>query len=710
MPTAVPPSPARTATTGTATTTVATTRAATTTAATTTVATTARAAAFRPDIEGLRGIAVLAVLCFHAAVPGVTGGYVGVDVFFVISGFLITGMLVARPLGLLDFAARRARRILPAAAVVLVATALAGGLLLDPLRGTDLARDLLAAAGQFANWRFVGQQTDYLAAGRDPSVVQHFWSLGVENQFYALWGVLLLGLGRLLPRRRTALTWLVTLAVGAGSLLLCLRWTAQSAPLGYFSTASRLWEFAAGGAAALLARRLALRSAAAGAPHGRSRTGRAAMCLLGWLGAAAVLAAVRWYDRATPFPGTAALLPAVGTAAVLLAGGSGRPAGRTEIGRLLATRPLRAVGRLSYPWYLWHWPVLTIAEARFGPLPWTALGALTLASAVPAWLTLRLVEEPLRRGSTAPRRGLSIAAAALAVPLIAGLTLGGGTVRALGSAEGVRPPSGAADGADLLAPGTRVLTLTPSLARARTDFPPGRDCEIPLAAENSPRCLFGDERSPDRIVLLGDSHAGQWISGLLPIAEQRHWALEVLVKPGCPLAAVTVRNDVLGRTFTECDRWRENTLARLASGPAPRLIVLSGLNRYGGAGERADGWRHTLDRLSALGAPLAYLADTPMPGKDIPTCLAASDGRSDACFFPRDTAFEADPLLAGGLAARYGIRVLDVGPVLCPGTGPDCPAVLQGVLLYRDSGHITDTLASVLSPRLERGLGGLLPE
>ncbi|MFC9328600.1 acyltransferase family protein [Kitasatospora sp. NPDC057015] len=706
MPTAVPPNPARTP--GAAMTAAP--------AGVTTIgppprrtapAAPARAAAFRPDIEGLRGIAVLAVLCFHAAVPGVTGGYVGVDVFFAISGFLITGMLVARPLGLLDFAARRARRILPAAAVVLVATALAGGLLLDPLRGTDLARDLLAAAGQFANWRFVDQQTDYLAAGRDPSVLQHFWSLGVENQFYVLWGVLLLGLGRLLPRRRTGVAWLVTLLVGAGSLLLCLRWTARSAALGYFSTAGRLWEFAAGAAAALLAHRLAVGGARAPRGAARARLGRWALSLLGWLGAAAVLAAVWRYDRSTPFPGSAALLPALGAAAVLLAGGSGRAPSRTDVGRLLATRPLRAVGRLSYPWYLWHWPVLMIAQARLGPLPWTTAGLLTLASAVPAWLTLRLVEAPLRGGSAAPRRGLSIAAAALVIPLIAGLTLGGGTVRALGGTEATRAPVGAADGAELLAPGAQVLTLTPSLARARTDFPPGRDCEIPLAAENSPRCLFGDEGSPDRVVLLGDSHAGQWISALLPFAERRHWALEVLVKPGCPLARISVRNDVLGRNFTECDRWRENTLARLAGGPAPRLVVMAGLNRYGDGQERTEGWTSTLDRLAALGVPLAYLADTPMAGKDIPTCLAASDGRSDACFFPRESAFEPDPMVAGGLASRYGVRVLDVGPVLCPGSGPECPAVLQGVLLYRDSGHITDTVARVLAPRLERALGPL---
>ncbi|MER7674392.1 acyltransferase family protein [Kitasatospora sp. NPDC096128] len=660
-----------------------------------------RRTAFRPDIEGLRGIAVLSVLAYHAAVPGPTGGYVGVDIFFVISGFLITGLLTGRPIGLWDFAARRARRILPAAATVLVATAAAGGALLDPLRGTDLAHDLIAAAGQFANWRFVGQQTDYLAAEHDPSPLQHFWSLGVENQFYLLWGVLLLGLARYLHgRRRTVAITLATLAVGGLSLALCLRWTATSAPLAYFSTGSRLWEFAAGACAALLGSALAARTP--GRTPGRALTG--ALRLLGWAGLAAVLGSILRYDRTTPFPGAAALLPVLGTAALLLAA----PADRI-VGGVLATRPLRAAGRLSYAWYLWHWPVLTIAQARYGQLPWTVLLALTAAAALPAWLTLRLVEQPLRYGSSpAPRRGLAVGASALVIPLIAALTLGGGTVRALGgpaSAQAVAP-AGAVDGPALLAPGTRVLGLTPSLARAREDFPPGKGCEIPLNADSSPRCLFGNQDSPDRIVLLGDSHAGQWISAGLALAEQRHWALEVLVKPGCPLATLTVRNDVLGRTFDECDRWRENTLTRLTSGPKPRLVLMAGLNRYGSQEERATGWTRTLDRLTALGAPLAYLGDTPMPGKDIPTCLAASDGRSDACFFPRDTAFEPDPLLDGGLAARYGVRTLDLGPLLCPGSGPSCPAVLEGVVLYRDTGHITDTLARVLAPRIDKGVLG----
>ncbi|MFD7905548.1 acyltransferase family protein [Kitasatospora sp. NPDC059747] len=658
-----------------------------------------RRAAFRPDVEGLRGVAVLSVLAYHAAVPGLTGGYVGVDVFFVISGFLITGLLTGsssggssgRPPGLVDFLARRARRILPAAAVVLVATAVAGGVLLDPLRGTDLARDLIAAAGQYANWRFVGQQTDYLAAGRDPSPLQHFWSLGVENQFYLLWGVLLLGLARHLHgRRRTAATLLVTAGVGAASLVLCIQWTQTSAPLAYFSTVGRLWEFTAGALAALL-----------GGVLGRGGWARR---IVGWGGLAAVVAPVLLYDHTTPFPGTAALLPVLGTAAVLLAG----PGAAPDAGRLLGTRPLRAAGRLSYAWYLWHWPVLTIAQARYGTLSWPVQLALVAAAALPAWLTLRLVEQPLRYGSSpAPRRGLAVGASALVIPLIAGLTLGGGTVRALGTAgTPTVAPAGAVDGPGLLAPGTRVTGLTPSLARARADFPPGKGCEIPLNADTSPRCLFGDENSPDRVVLLGDSHAGQWISAGIAIAEQRHWALEVLVKPGCPLATLTVRNDVLGRTFDECDRWRENTLTRLATGPRPRLILMAGLNRYGSQDERARGWTRTLDRLAATGAPLAYLGDTPMAGKDVPTCLAASDGRSDACFFPRATAFEPDPMLDGGLAARYGVRVVDVGPLLCPGSGPDCPAVLEGVVLYRDTGHITDTLARVLAPRLDRALLG----
>ncbi len=534
----------------------------------------------------------------------------------------------------------------------------------------------------------------------------------MENQFYLLWGVLLLGLARYLHgRRRTAAITLATVSIGGISLLLCLRWTHTSAPLAYFSTGSRLWEFAAGACAALAGGALASR-----AERCPALWVLRALRLLGRLGLAAVLAPIVLYDRDTPFPGAAALLPVLGTAAVLLAGagplgavdGPG-PLRVLDAGRLLATRPLRAAGRLSYAWYLWHWPVLTIAQARYGALPWTTLAALTAASALPAWLTLRLVEQPLRYGSSpAPRHGLAVGASALVIPLIAALTLGGSTVRALGdtSSGPTAAPAGAADGPVLLAPGTRVLALTPPLARAREDFPPGKGCEIPLNADSSPRCLFGTEDSPDRIVLLGDSHAGQWISAALAMADQRHWALEVLVKPGCPLATLTVRNTVLGRTFDECDRWRENTLTRLTTGPKPRLVLMAGLNRYGSQDERTEGWTRTLDRLTALGTPLAYLGDTPMPGKDIPTCLAASDGRSDACSFPRDTAFEPDPMLDGGLAARYGVRTLDLGPLLCPAAGPSCPAVLEGVVLYRDTGHITDTLARVLAPRLDRGVLG----
>ncbi|MFJ8039360.1 acyltransferase family protein [Kitasatospora sp. NPDC096147] len=642
--------------------------------------------AFRPDIEGLRGVAVLTVLAFHAGVPALSGGYVGVDVFFVLSGFLITGLLAGpRPPALRDFLARRARRILPAAAVVLTATALAGWLLLDPLRSTDLARDLLSAAGQFANWRFAGQQTDYLTATRDPSPVLHFWSLGVENQFYLLWG----GLVLLLAKGRRPVVWALTLLVGALSFLLCLRWTADAAPLGYFSTATRLWEFALGGAAALLYRRRL-----------------PGATLLGWLGLAAVVAAALVYDRSTPFPGSAALLPALGAAALLLAGpGTGR---WYQAGRLLASPPLRAAGRLSYAWYLWHWPVLTIAQARYGALPLTVTVALALGSALPAWLTLRYVEQPLRRGrSNAPRKGLAVGAVALTVPLIAGLTLGGGAVRALGDPDAaVVIPAGAPSGPLLLAPNVQLAGLTPSLARARTDHPPAGGCQIPLTADQSPTCRFGNPDSPDRVVLLGDSHAGQWMAGLLPVVRQRGWALEVLVKPGCPLPTMTVRDEVLGREYTECDRWREHTLNRLATGAKPRLVVVAGLNRFGSAEERSAGWATTLERLRSLGAPVAYLADTPMPGKDIPVCLASGE----QCTFPREQALLPEPLLTDGLAAEYGVTVLDYRALLCPGEG-ECPPAREGVLLYRDTGHITSTLAATLAPRIDFDLrtAGLLP-
>lgn len=681
--------------------------------------------AFRPDIEGLRAVAVLAVLAFHADLPWATGGFVGVDVFFVISGYLITGLLVREAITtgrirLGDFFSRRARRLLPSAAVVLAAVAVAGAWLTVPLRRTDMEYDVVAAALSFANWRFVSQRTDYLAAGHDQSPLLHFWSLAVEEQFYLLWApllaVLVLCAARAVRRGRAVRLAVVSVAapLTLASFALTVYWSEHSVSLAYLGTPSRVWQFGVGALLALL-------------PWHLMRGPRPLRVVCGWAGAAAIGWCVVSYDSGTPYPGFAALVPTLATAAVILAAIPGRgerhTQGRWDLGRLLSARAPRAVGRLSYTLYLWHWPVLVLAEARFGTLGWPAKTALTLAAVLPALATTHGVERPLRRSRTVselPRRGLSVGVSAIVLPVALALVVGTTTLRLLGPAGPVDTqglPPGAVSGPTLLArtAGTPLVDgpVVPSPAQARGDFPPDGACEVAPAETRSPDCLFGAVDSPDRIVLLGDSHAGQWFSPVLALAAQRGWALQELVKQGCPLPELAVDSPQLGRAYRECDAWRADSLERLRHQPKPRLIVIASLNRYTDDAELlTQAWERTLTPLRALGAPIVYVEDTPVPGRDIPACVSGSPASPADCAFDRAQAQWPDPLarrIASG--ALPGVRSVGVNQVLCPGAGPTCPAVLDRILLYRDDAHLTNAAAVVLTGRLERLLmdAGVLP-
>ncbi|MFI6480837.1 acyltransferase family protein [Nonomuraea sp. NPDC050663] len=609
----------------------------------------------RDDVDGLRAVAVTFVLAFHAAVPGFGGGFVGVDVFFVISGFLITA-LTLEPFSLADFYARRARRILPAAGTVLVATAVAAWLILPGLRLREVAADLFTSALSVANWRFVAQETDYLAAELDPSPLLHFWSLAVEEQYYLLWAPLAF----LLAGRRKALA-AVTVLITAGSLALCLAW---DGPLAYLATPARAWQFGVGALAALAV------------PY-VMRVPRRLAALLGTAGAVALAWSLTIAE--TSYPGPEALAPTLGAAVLILF--------RSPLSSLLAGAPMRAMGRLSFSWYLWHWPVLVLVEAAAGAQPWPAKLALAVASAAPAWLTMRLVENPVRFSAVVtelPRRGLAVGTAAMTVPVIAALVLGF-----------VTAPGGPAEG-------TRTVAVAPApaptvdAAAARTDYPRSGGCEVAAAATTSPPCVFGT--GSERVVLIGDSHAGQWFAMAQRIAQRRGWSLEVLVKPGCPLPTLTVVEPRLGREYRECDVWREHALARLEAASPPRLILFGSLSTYADARRTTTGWATTMARLERLGAPMVYLRDTPIPGFDVPECLSGRPAA--ACVFPRSKA------LPGHVPAeRPGVWRLEVTDLLCPGA--TCPGVIDGVVLYRDDSHLTDTVVVRLAPRLEQQLENL---
>ena len=345
------------------------------------------AATFRRDIEGLRAVAIGLVLVYHAGITFVPGGFVGVDVFFVISGFLITGILVRElestgRISLARFWARRARRLLPATGLVLVATTIGVWLLVPTTSWRTFGGDVVGAAFYVVNWVFAGRSVDYLAEGVSPSPVTHFWSLAVEEQFYVVWPLLLCLVALVMRLRRSRSvrgTMLLALGVIAVPSFLWSVWlTSSGDPAAFFVTTTRLWELALGAGVALGSRlwpRLPVRVAHA----------------LGWAGLLAVLAAALAFGSQTPWPGSAALVPTLGTAALIVAGF--RPGGPAT---LLSARPMVWIGGLSYSVYLWHWPVLVLAAAVIGDFGQKIGLVLVAASFVPAWLGHHLVENPLR--------------------------------------------------------------------------------------------------------------------------------------------------------------------------------------------------------------------------------------------------------------------------------------------------------------------------
>jgi peptidoglycan/LPS O-acetylase OafA/YrhL len=684
----------------------------------------------RPDIEGLRGIAVLLVLVFDAQVPPLTGGFVGVDVFFVISGYVITGLLLATMAGgrisLAEFYARRARRILPSAGVVLVATLALGWLVLPPLRLQDTTRDALAATFWLGNWRFVDLQTDYFTTGLEASPVLHYWSLGVEEQFYLAWPslfVLLAGAHRRARSpERSPLTWALA-GLTALSLTLNLWFTTVSAPLAYLGSPTRAWQFGLGGLAAVLlpssrpATAAGRRSATASwrtqqaAPRSRRELRTATPVVrdplppaAGWLGLGAIAVSTVTFDATTSYPGAAALLPTLGTVAVLVGG-----AGYRTAAALLSHPALRGIGHLSYPWYLWHWPLVVLAEAALGPLSWPLRLLVVLASAGPAWVTSRLVEQPIRSSRVLSRRpalGLQVGLLAVMVPVIGISLTMVGTTRALAH-DAVLLAAAPATAADPFGaartPGHGSVRPAPAQARADLpDYPP--ECEVSVAALTSPPCRVGTVGA--HVVLIGDSHAAQWVSVVEAIAAEHGWSTELLLKGGCPLPAVSVSPTQLGRRFTECDTWRENTLRRLASEPRPTMIFAASLNHYpASAAQVSAGWKRVATRLAAVGVPVVYLVDTPYLRDDVPVCLSGALSHWADCARPRTEVISPDPvtaLIRSG--AVHGITPVDVNPLLCPASGSTCPAVLGSTLLYRDGSHLTDTATRRLQPAVENSL------
>ncbi|MBA3952084.1 MAG: acyltransferase [Rubrobacter sp.] len=673
---------------------------------------------FRPDVEGLRAVAVACVLLYHAGIPFAGGGYVGVDVFFVISGYLITGLLLRElektgTVSLARFYSRRAKRLLPLTVVVLAFVVVLSWLLFDPIRMDETSFGVVAAGLYVMNWLLAVEAADYFAAGLQASPVQHFWTLAVEEQFYLVWPALLLAVGwwcRRTGRGLRPTLAAVLAAVAASSLAYGVYSTDAEAGAAYFSTLTRGWELALGGMLAL-------------APA--SALGRLPGWMAGalaWAGLGAVAFAAHRFNDDTLFPGTAALIPTLGTAAIIAAGLGAGTGSATPLGsRLLALGPVRHVGRISYSWYLWHWPPLVFAAAVWGKLSPVEGLAVLAASYVPAVLTHHLVEKPFlhsRSLTRYPRKALALGGACTAASIALGLILFALTPIVPEAPETRVAGAAALRDGHSIQKSAKAVNPTPREAETKENRPRmyADGCHLNLPETESPECVYGNPSSDTTVVLFGDSHAMQWFPALNELAKERDWRLVGFSKSACPPAEISVYSTGLRREYRECEEWRERTLGRIVREENPSLVVTSMLNRYraredGKGLDRnasneavVEGYASTLKKLRGSGAPVAVIEDVPSPGKNVPKCVSRSLDRLQDCAFPRKKALDQPRINVRAAREVEGVSLVDPTPVVCP--EKTCPAVIGDVLVYRNGAHLTRTYVNTLTP----WLGERLPD
>ncbi len=696
---------------------------------------------FRKDINGLRALAVVSVALDHAKIHYFSGGFVGVDVFFVVSGFLITQLLVAEAqrtgsIALLRFYNRRAKRILPAATLVIAATVIASVLLLSYVQSTAVIQDSLWATFFAANIRFSSLQTNYFAANDPVSALQHFWSLAVEEQFYVVWPLLLaLLVGALFVQRRRAgratthraagmprgRVLAVLGLLGGASLAWSVVLTDRNPTAAYFSTFARAWELAVGAAVALLVPTISAWPSWV----------KAAMA---WTGLFVVGASIVSYSSSTPYPGDAALAPVLG-AALIIAGGCGPVRGGSVL--LLGNWAAQRIGEWSYSFYLWHWPFLVIAAAYVGhALSPTQNFDLLLAALALSIVTYYGVENPIRRSkglSVKVYRGLLLYPAAVACTLAACLTATGVIHYEVAQASsdpaitlgnfGVRHESGyhlsrhravAIVEASVIAarhgmsiPGQ----TTPSVLGLAGDKPAVGACDY----VNNTRqlCRLGDVSSKKVLVAFGDSHARAWIPALDIIAQKEGYAAYYLVKPACGDAQlVPSYNKVDADACLAWRAWAIRTIRTLhpdvtllAQALPPAIVQANGATTHNPRTVTQAftvGLRDTISQLGASAGRIVVMGDAPGLRQEPGICLSRRGATLASCASSRTQVSYRFRRANRTAAHRSGVSFIDPSRWFC--AYRLCPAVIGSTIAYRDREHMSTTYAAELAGPLAAAL------
>ena len=604
------------------------------------------------QIQGLRALAALLVTIFHAKL--LPGGFIGVDIFYVISGYLITGLILREientgKLDLQTFYQRRIKRLLPTSVFVLFVTAIVGMFVLPAITRDALGRDLFAAATYISNYLFAWWENDYQNLDATPSPFIHYWSLAVEEQFYVVWPIFILLLSRY--GKRTIFRGIA--AVTFLSLLLSIYQTQTSPIWAFYSLPTRAWELGFGALLLFVPD-----------TFWKNR-------FIPWFGVIGIALASFRFDEKTAFPGTNALLPVVSTA-VLIGSISIWPRAFNDLSN---NRISQWLGSISYPLYLWHWPALVLPSSALGrPLRIRERIFCIILTIILAHFTSKYIEQPIRHKKIAGKRIYQFFAATTVISLVAGVIIS------------------FSSSSMITVKGTDYRFNLVEVMQKPAVY--GDDCHSNYGETESGECTYGDLNSETTIVLYGDSHAAQWFPTLLKLANEKGFKLVSLTKSACPSVDVP-RADQGAYKNVHCETWRDKSVKRIKQ-IRPAAVILSSYQYFtppSGYSDKNKWWKDGQERLlsSLRGSSdhLIYISDTPKPLRDIPNCLASRDVNS--C-----NTTERTPV-----KIIRGFEIIDPTPWLCTKL---CPAIQDGYVVYRDSSHISVAAALALKPQLEAAL------
>ena len=604
------------------------------------------------QIQGLRALAALLVTIFHARL--VPGGFIGVDIFYVISGYLITGLILREientgTLNLQNFYQRRIKRLLPTSVFVLFVTAIVGMFVLPAITRDVLGRDLFAAATYISNYLFAWWQNDYQNLNATPSPFIHYWSLAVEEQFYIVWPIFILFLSRYGKR---AVLYGVAIS-SALSLLLSIYQTQTSPIWAFYSLPTRAWELGVGALLLFIPD-----------TFWKNR-------FIPWVGLIGIAIAALKFDENTSFPGINAVLP-VGATALLIGSIAIWPRLFNDVSN---NRVSQWLGAISYPLYLWHWPALVLPSSALGrPLRIRERIFCILLTIVLAHFTSKYIEQPLRNKKVPGKKIYRFFAATTALSLVAGLLITS-TASSIISVKGTDYKFNLID-----------VMEKPSVY--------GDNCHTNYGETKSGDCTYGDINSKTTVVLYGDSHAAQWFPALEALANDRGFKLVSLTKSACPSVDVPLADQGAFKNV-HCDKWRDDSIARIKK-LRPAAVIMSSFQYFNppsGYPDEYQWWKEgqirLLDALRGSSKHLIYISDTPRPLRDIPNCLASRDPQS------------CDSTEKTPVKIINGFEKVDPTPWLCTNY---CPAIQDGYVVYRDASHISVAAALALKSQLEAAL------